>query len=157
MTDLENTEIVPDSEKSAAHSDSAERIPDTTPIKNTNNDFTSFIQTISAESDNLVKLLNTIIEPIVNNKKQEFELKKEEINLEIELSKAKVNGEKSRIRWICIVIILLIIASIFLFIFNILSAETVAFLFGTLAGCLVTFATRNEKIVVVRDEPKEGE
>ena len=58
---------------------------------------------------------------------------------------------------ICLVIISLIIGSVVLFCLNILSGESVAFLFGTLAGCVITFAAKNEKVVVIREEPIEEE
>jgi len=157
MIESENTKDIPNPEISSTCSENIQTIPEDTTRKNTNNDFSSTLHSICGESDNIVKLINAVVGPIENYKKHEFELRREEIVLEKELAKIKVGGEKSRIRWICIVIGILISASIALFLYGVLSAETVAFLFGTLAGCLVTFAARSEKIVVVRDEPIQEE
>lgn len=103
------------------------------------------------------KIVSLFSEPFAEHKLKSLELERETAKAEFEIAKAKEKATSDRFKMICGVIISLIVGSVVLFCVNILSAESVAFLFGTLAGCVITFAAKNEKVVVVRDEPIEEE
>lgn len=120
-------------------------------------DWASVFKLALENPDAVEKIVSLFSKPFAEHKLQSLEFQRETARSEFEIAKAKEKATSSRFKMICLVIISLIIGSVVLFCLNILSGESVAFLFGTLAGCVITFAAKNEKVVVIREEPIEEE
>lgn len=120
-------------------------------------DWASVFKLALENPDAVEKIVSLFSKPFAEHKLKSLEFQREIARSDFEIAKAKEEATSNRFKMICGVIISLIIGSVVLFCFNILSAESVAFLFGTLAGCVITFAAKNEKVVVVREEPVEEE
>ena len=129
--------------------------PDESSKQNSSLGLNDIIKMAIENPESVRELVSLFSKPFSEYKIKELEYGREIEKAQLEIEKAKEKSSRQKFWGIVGVVGALILGAVALFFTGILSGETVAFLFGTLAGCIITFAAKNEKVVVVHNEQQD--